>query len=131
LVAKKITKDQPSKPKKEKPKTVFVDPVKAYQDALRKEEEEAWREKIFTIVLSSFASLLVIMIVWVVYRVTKQSKFYQKIERQKQEVENRKKLVDTTSKVVQQTIQRKQKFLKKRKKLFPRKWKERKKELML
>jgi len=76
----------------------FKDPYKAYEDALKKEEEDAWREKVFNVSLVVFITGIVFFSGWIIFILMKKTRFYQKIEKQKQEQENRKNIAEVKKK---------------------------------
>jgi len=101
---------QQAPPKQEQKQYKFKDPYKAYEEALKKEEEEAWREKVFNIALITFGTCFAIFSGWAITILIKRTKFYQKIEKQKQEQENRKNLAEATKKRAEKTEKAQIKF---------------------
>jgi curved DNA-binding protein CbpA len=91
--------DQGQPQQEDRPKYKFKDPWKAYEEALQKEADEAFREKVYYITSITFGTLFTVFSGWVITKFVKRTKIYQKIEKSNQEKETRKNLVNTKMKM--------------------------------
>jgi len=88
----------------------FKDPYKAYEEALQKEAEEAFREKVFGWARIVIATLLVLFTGFVFMKLAKRTKYYQKMEKTKKDLDNRKALKQTKKKMEKRQVKEQKKF---------------------